>query len=98
MWDMLYELEQYVIVIVGLLMAYAEFKQAAKYHHTWIKIGLGVMGLWWAAYYIYTILRVYFGWNFPEHRVFVRSGILLTISLITSGAFITLRELRKFKQ
>lgn len=96
--DLFYELMKVAIVIAGLLMAYAEFAQASKYRRGWIKVGLGVMGLYWAAYYTYSLMRVYFGWAFPEHRVFVRSGILIIISLVASGAFVTLNELRRLKK
>jgi hypothetical protein len=92
-----YELEKIAIVIAGLLMAYAEFKQVSRYRMRWIKCGLGIMGLYWAAYYSYSLLRASFGWSFPDHQIFVRSGILVTISLVASGAFVTLHELRRLK-
>ena len=98
MWQVLYEVEKIAIVIVGLLMAYAEFSQVGKYRRVWYKVGLGVVGLLWSGYYTYSLMRATFGWSFPEHRLFVRSLILITLSFVTSGAFMTLKELRRLKQ
>ena len=93
-----YELEKVAIVIVALLMSYAELKQGLLYRRRWIKFGLAFMGLFWAAYYGYSILQNVCGLEFLDHRIFVRSGILLTLSLVASGAWITLRELGRLKE
>ena len=97
--NVMYEIEKGVIVLVGLLMAYAEFSQAAKYRRSWIKWALGFMGIYWAVYYSYSIVRVLFDIEqFPPHQIFVRSGLLLTLSLVASNAMLTLKELRRFKK
>jgi hypothetical protein len=96
--DWLYEVEKIVIVIVGLLMAYAEWQQAIKYRRSWVKWGLGFMGIYWAVYYIYSIVREVTGASLPTHQIFVRAGILLTLSLVASGAFLTLRELKRLRK
>ena len=44
--DILYELEKVLIVFAALIMAYAEFAQAIKYRRSWIKCGLGFMGIY----------------------------------------------------
>jgi len=49
------------------------------------------MGLYWAAYYAYSILRVLLDLRMPAHQVFVRSGILLTVALVGGNALITLK-------
>jgi hypothetical protein len=89
--DWLYELEKYAIVIAALIMAYAEFAQYFRHRKSWIKLALGFMGLYWAAYYTYSILRVALDLRMPSHQVFVRSGILLTVALIGANAMMTLR-------
>jgi hypothetical protein len=91
-----FELEKVAIVIVALIMAYAEFKQGLMYRKRWLKFGLAFMGLYWAAYYTYSILRGIFDLQFAEHQIFVRSGILMTLALVGSGAWMTLHELRSF--
>ena len=95
----LYELEKVAIVIVGLIMAYAELSQAAIYKRSWVKVGLGVMGIYWAVCYAYLLIRVLFDLTqYPAHQIFVRSGLLLTLSLIASNAMLNLRELRILKK
>lgn len=93
-----FELEKIAIVVVGLIMAYAEYKQGCFNRRPWIKFGLAFMGLYWSTYYSYSLLRTVFGWSFPEHQIFVRSGILLTLSLVASSAWTTLKELRRFEK
>lgn len=97
--DILYEVEKILIVFVALLMAYAEFSQAARYRRSWVKWALGFMGIYWVIYYSYSLIRTVFNiTQYPTHQIFVRSGLLLTLSLIASNAMLTLRELRKFKK
>ena len=93
--DILYELEKGLIVVASLIMAYAEFAQAIRYRRSWVKWGLGIMGIYWAAYYTYSIIQAMTDLRLPTHQIFVRAGILLTISLVASGALMTLKELRK---
>ena len=94
--DILYEIEKGLIVIASLIMAYAEFAQAIRYRRSWVKWGLGCMGIYWATYYSYSVIRSVFQIDqLPTHQVFVRAGILLTVSLVASGALMTLRELRR---
>lgn len=93
--DILYEIEKGLIVFASLIMAYAEFAQAAKYRRSWVKWGLGCMGIYWAVYYSYSIIQAMSDLRLPQHQIFVRAGVLLTVSLVASGAMMTLRELRK---
>ncbi len=92
-----YELEKYAIVIVAGIMAYAEFAQAIE-RKAWVKWALGFMGLYWAGYYTFSILRSLFSWRLYDHQVFVRSGILLTLALVGGNALMTLQVLRRFKK
>ena len=92
----LYELEKYAIVVVSLLMAYAEFAQYFKHRKSWVKFALGFMGMYWAVYYSYSIYRVVFDIpQLPTHQTFVRSGILLTVALVGANALMTLRILKR---
>lgn len=90
--DILYELEKGAIVIVALMVAFAEFTQASRRPTSWVRWGLGFVGIYWAAYYAYSIYRGLFGGALDTHQIFVRSGILLTLSLVASNAIINLRE------
>ena len=90
-----YEFEKVAIVIMSLIMAYAEFRQAIILKGSWVKVGLGSVGLYWAVYYSYSLYRSYFDLRLVDHQVFVRSGILITISFVTAGAIRTLAMLRR---
>lgn len=92
-----YELEKIAIVILALSMAYFEFRQAVILKGSPIKIALGFMGIYWAAYYSYSIYRSYTGLRLPDHQVFVRSGILITIAFVTLGAAKTSALLKRRK-
>lgn len=94
----MYEVEKYAIVLVALLMAYAEFAQFFKHRKSWVKFCLGVMAVYWAIYYSFSILRGMFGWQFYDHQVFVRSGILLSIALTGANALMTLRALNRLER
>jgi len=89
------EIEKYAIVIFGLCMAYAELRQAIYFKKAWTKWALGFMGIYWAVYYAYSIVRPYFNVLLPTHQVFVRAGILLTISFISANALMTLKKIGK---
>ena len=90
-----YEFEKIAIVIVSLIMAYAEFRQAIILKGSWIKLGLGAIGFYWAVYYSYSLYLSYYNLRSSDHHVFVRSGILITVSLVAAGAIRTLRILRR---
>jgi len=83
---------KFAIVAVALLMAYAEIRQAIKIKgcgYAWVKWWLGVMGIYWAAYYTRSLFGVDLGMT---HQVWVRSPILLTLSLVAAGAIMSLRR------
>jgi len=90
-----YEFEKIAIVIASLVMAYAEIRQAIILNGSWIKVGLGLMGFYWADYYSYSLYLSYYNLRSSDHNVFVRSGILITVSLVAAGAIRTLRILRR---
>lgn len=91
----LYEFEKVAIVLVSLLMAYAEFAQYFRHRKSWIKFALGLMAMYWAVYYSYSIYRTMFNIYLNAHQIFVRSGILLTIALVAANALITLQILNR---
>lgn len=96
--DIFFEVEKGAVVIVALLMAYAEFAQAARYRRSWVKWGLGFMGVYWAVYYTYSIIQSVSDLRLPTHQIFVRSGLLVTLALVASGALMTLRELKRLRK
>lgn len=96
--DILYELIKAMIIIAGIIMAYAEFSQAIIYKKSWVKWGLGFIGIYWSIYYTYSLVQATMpGLRLPSHQIFVRSGILLTISFVAAGAIMTLKTYKRFK-
>ena len=84
---------KYLIVAASLLMAYAEFRQAISLKgkpYAWAKWALGAMGIYWAFYYVQSIL----GGLITSHQIWVRSPLLLTISLIAAGALMSVRRMK----
>lgn len=91
---------KYAIVIAALLMAGTELYQALKMGGSWVKWGLGLVAIVWAAFYVYSIYDDFHPGSFMDFRsqqLFVRSMILITLALVASGAFMTIRAMRRFK-
>lgn len=93
-----YEFEKVIIVIVSITLAYVEFRQAIILKGSWVKIGMGFIGVYWAIYYSYSLYRTHFDLRLPSHQVFVRSGVLLSLALTLAGAIRTLRMLRSKRE
>jgi hypothetical protein len=90
------ELLKYPIVLVGLTMAIVHIKLAIKYKGmpcAWTKWGIALMGIYWAFYYMQSI--VIKGGIFSGHQVWVRSPILVTLALVTAMGILSLRRLEK---
>ena len=82
---------KYCIVACGLLMAYAEVRQAIRLKgvsYAWVKWGLGLMGIYWSFYYFMSII----GKPLASHQVWVRSPLLLTLALVSAGAIMSLKR------
>ena len=90
--NIILEIMKYFIVIVSLIMAYAEMKQARRLKgsgYAWVKWCLGVAGLYWAVYYTRSIISLNLG---PTHQIWVRSPLLLTLAFVAAGAILSLRR------
>jgi hypothetical protein len=86
------EAMKYGIILIGLVVAYAEIRQAVALKETnyWgIKAALGIMGIYWTLYYFRSVLNIVPG---PAHQIFVRGPLLLTLSLIAAGAIMSLKR------
>ena len=90
--NIILEIMKYFIVVVALIMAYAEIRQALKLKgsgYAWVKWCLGGAGIYWAVYYIRSILDLNLG---PVHQIWVRSPLLLTLAFVAAGAILSLRR------
>ena len=80
-------------MFVGLLVCYAEIRQAIKLRKTgyaWVKWCLGFMGIYWFGYNLCLVLKLDI--VYPELWNDVPG--LLTLSLIAAGALLSLRRNR----
>lgn len=85
---MIYELQKYLIVIIGFTFAFFEMRLYSMYTKDPTKILLAVIGIFWGIYYTFSILRGIFGWwNISTHQIFVRPGILFTISVLLARVY-----------
>ena len=92
---------KYGIVFFGLLLAYAEIAKSIKLlrlnkkfpkltnvTYVWLKFFMGLCGLYWAIYYIRSILDI----GLQAHQVWVRGPLMLTIAIFACGALMSLRR------
>ena len=82
----LFVLMKVLIVLFGISIVFLEIRKMYKLGFHWLTTAVVIIGLYWAGYYTYLILQARYGWAFPEHGVFVRSGILLTMAICLAKA------------
>lgn len=79
-------------VAAGSILAYTQLRYYRVKEHSqwsWVKLGLGLIGVYWAVLYVFVILQtlgiiqqadpVWFG------RIFVRPALTITLGLIAAG-------------
>ena len=92
--EVIYEIQKYLIVFVGLTFFYIEIALFFKYRKIPKKILYTIVGLYWAIYYIYSIIRPIIGSSYIAHQEFVRPGILFTLSVFLAQALNKWRYLK----
>jgi hypothetical protein len=90
---MFYEIQKYLIVLVALSLAIIELRLYSKYYKTPTKILFAIIGLYWGLYYIYSLIRPVINSSFVAHQIFVRPGILFTVSVLFANAVAKFRRL-----
>lgn len=91
----IYELEKYLIVIVGLIFAIIEIKMYFKFIPMGKKILFASIGLYWAILNILFIIDSLTAWNFIDRYLFTRAGILFTLSVLCGQSLNKWRTLNK---
>lgn len=98
--EVAFEGMKYGIVMFGLLLAAAEFLKSIrllrlkrKFPHintsyVWVKVLIGLMGLYWAGYYIRSLLNI----GIQAHQVWVRGPLMLTLAAFACAAILSLRR------
>jgi uncharacterized membrane protein len=82
----IYQLEQYLIVIIGLVFAIVEIRMYIKYTRVAKKLMFAAVGLYWSIFYMGVIFDHYLSWNFLHFRMWTRAGILFTLSILCGQA------------
>lgn len=85
---------QCAIIIVALSTVYLEIRKMVKLGFHFLTTSVVVVSIFWAVYYFYQLIREAYGLSLPDHRSFVRSGILLTMSVLLAKAIRVNRRLK----
>lgn len=81
-----YTFMKILIVLVGISAAILEIRKMVKLGFHWITMMVVMITLYWAGYYTFSFLRPILGWGFADHRIFVRSGVLLSTVVFLAKA------------
>ena len=88
-------------VLLGLLMGYANLMFYYKHRHayySWVKLILGLIGLYWAGLYMFVLLSSFGIIPSPEPiafgRIFVRPAIVLWLGVSSAAAWLRLKCIR----
>jgi len=88
-------------VLLGILMAYANLMFYYKHRHayySWVKLILGLIGLYWAGLYIFVLLSGFGIIPAPEPiafgRIFVRPAIVLWLGVCSAAAWLRLKYVK----
>ena len=92
--ELFYNTLKYFIVFAGFFLAYFELVLYFKYIKDVKKLLLAFIGIYWALYYIFSIIRPIFGIDFYAHQLLVRPGILFTLAVISARAWDKYRRLK----
>ena len=89
-----YDLMKVVIICVGFQLGVCSLKLAKKLSWSRTKLSYAFVGFYWAAYYLFSVIRDYTDITFYNHQVFVRSGILITVTVLLASVLGTFRRLK----
>ena len=89
-----YMLIELLIILAGLGTVVLEIRKIKKLGFHPVTFFAAAVALYWALFYTYQISRIWFDISIPDHRTFVRSGILLSVVLLLTKA---IRVNRKIK-
>lgn len=90
----IFSLMKFAIVIVAISTLLLELRKIVKLGFHWITASVIAVSLFWAVYYMYQIIRIYFNMSLPDHRVYVRSGILLSLTVFLAKAIRVNKEIK----
>ena len=90
--DVVMELQKLLIFIIALIGSVFQAIGAKRSMHrgySWMKWGFSIVLFYWAFYYAQSFFGRFIVFN---HQVWIRTAILLTVSLITACGIMTIRR------
>ena len=90
----IYILMEVSIVLVSLCAIVLEIRKMVKLGFHPITFLVVVACSFWASFYSYQIVRLFFDLSLPDHRTFVRSGILFSVVIFLIKAIRVNRRIK----
>lgn len=87
-------LMEFLIVIISIATVYLEIRKMIKLGFHQLTFFAVLVSLYWTIFYIYQLVRVEFNLTLPDHRAFVRSGILFSMVVFLSKAINVNRRIK----
>jgi len=91
----IFDVQNVLLFIASFVMAYFELKQVKALKGTgagFIKIVLGVLGIYFSGYFLRIVLDIDLGTI--SHPVWVGTPLLIFISTVAAGAYLSSRRLK----
>lgn len=85
---------QILIVLVSICTICLEIRKMAKLGFHLLTFLVVLVLMFWVVYYSYQLIRELFALSLPSHRTFVRSGILMSVSLFLAKAIRVNRSIK----
>lgn len=92
--DIIYKAMEISIILVSLATIFLEIRKMIKLGYHPITMFVVIIGIFWAVFYSYQLVRVQFDLSLPDHRTFVRSGILFSMVVFLSKAIRVNRRIK----
>lgn len=70
-----------LIIVISIVTVVLEIRKMLKLGFHPITFFVIIVGLYWGIFYGYQLIRITYELSLPSHRVFVRSGILLSMTV-----------------
>lgn len=90
----IFYLMEIAIIIISMLTIFLEIKVIIKFGFNLLTAAVVFVALFWTVYYGYQLVHEMLGFSLPTYEIYVRSGILLSMTVFAAKA---IRVARKTK-
>lgn len=91
----IFYLMEIAIIVISVITIWLEIKVMTKLGFNLLTASVVIVALFWAVYYGYQLVRELLNLSLPVHRVYVRSGILLSMTVFAAKAIRIIRKIQK---